>query len=74
MRYQTWALLLLNVRPWDQAEQFYTECLQIRQLLGDQSGIAITQHNLGHMFYAQGESERAYALLSESLTISRHLK
>ncbi len=56
-----------------EARRLYDESLQIKQKLGNQSGIAQTLHQLAILAEAQGELDEARRLYDESLQINQTL-
>jgi tetratricopeptide (TPR) repeat protein len=57
----------------DEAEKLYRESLEIKRLLGDKKGIAMSLNNLGILYKGQGKIEEAERLFNESLEIKRQL-
>ena len=62
---------------WDPAEAYYTECLELRRVLGDTKRIADAAYNLSFVFTVPPEPRRDVArarpFLQESLDIYRSL-
>jgi tetratricopeptide (TPR) repeat protein len=56
-----------------EARRLYDESLEIKRRLGNQSGIAITLHELGRLAQNEGKLTEARRLYDESLEIARRL-
>jgi tetratricopeptide (TPR) repeat protein len=58
----------------DDARRLYNESLEIKKRLGDQSGIALTLHELGRLAEEDGYNAEAAQLFREFLSIFEKLK
>ena len=56
-----------------EARRLYDESLEIKEKLGDQSGIAVTLGQLGLLAMGAGDKEAARRLLREALSIFERL-
>jgi predicted ATPase/class 3 adenylate cyclase len=67
------AVVLVNLRKYDEARDLGEEALQIFRTQGDQRGTAISLHDLGLVAREQGDYEQAITLLNSSISIWRSL-
>ena len=58
---------------YTRALDYYTRSLAIREVLGDQEGIAISLNNIGLIYYNQGDYARTIDYYTKSLTISEEI-
>jgi len=54
---------------YDEASELYTESLNVSRLLGDQRGVAMELHNIGHVELHRGNVDRAKQCFAECAAI-----
>jgi tetratricopeptide (TPR) repeat protein len=67
------AVMYQNRGDLNEARRLYDESFDIKKRLGNQSGIAITLHQLGRLAEIEGDSAEARRLYNESLDITKKL-